>query len=403
MRSLLFVAGRQLWARKLLNGLAIVSVMLGVFPIIAISGILRGFQGKFVDTILKNTPHVVLTLRQPGESPGAAFTLEDAEPEGKDPQSLMAEVERVPGVARAAGSVSGMALLRLAGRAVPVEVRGVEPARQDETTPLKSNLTEGDFGAFAASADGLLIGAGVARELKAKVGDRVRCVSATGGAAVLTISGVFETTVNLIDKTLVYLPLAKAQALFERTGQVDRIEVRLKDPGQADALAADLAARFSFPAESWRHANANFLGLFDQQNLIISFVLSALLAVGGFGILAIQVMIVLQKRRDIALLRSVGFRGRDVLLIFLFQGLMVAAAGSLLGAVEGHLVLDLLRHTKVDSGETFLHAETWIIWESPIQYLLAVSFALVVGLLSSAFPAWQASQVEPVDVLRGQS
>jgi lipoprotein-releasing system permease protein len=114
-------------------------------------------------------------------------------------------------------------------------------------------------------------------------------------------------------------------------------------------------------------------------------------------------MIVLQKRRDIAILRSVGFRRADVLFIVLLQGMLVSGLGAVLGAIAGHVTLDTLRHTHVTSGETFLHADTWLIHESALQYVLAFAFAIGVGLGSSLLPAWQASRVEPVDVLRGQT
>src|SRR5262249_58767655 len=127
---------------------------------------------------------------------------------------------------------------------------------------------------------------------------------------------------------------------------VGRIDVRLTNPDAAPAVTAAVERMFGYDAESWQETNANFLGLFAMQNTIISFVVGAILSVGGFGILAIQIMIVLQKTRDIAILRSVGFRRRDILTAFLLQGAIIALVGGALGDIVGHYVIVMLGKLK---------------------------------------------------------
>jgi lipoprotein-releasing system permease protein len=416
--SPVFIALRQLWSRKFLYGIATLGVMLGVFPLIAITGILRGFQGKFVETILKNSAHVVVFSKELRRAPRPLEQLAsegpivvrvlhqppaDRELRIERPSEIISSLERMRGVRAASGLVVGTAILAVGAREHPIELRGVDPLRQDRVTPLRSNLIGGDFRAFVAAPDGALIGAGVARDTGAKIGDTVTCASSRGDKVALRVVGIFETNVNAIDKSRVYIPLRLAQAILGKGDAVDRIDVQLDDPDRAEELAGRAEKIFRYDAESWQETNANFLGLFAQQNAIIGFVIAALLAVGGFGILSIQIMIVLQKRRDIAILRSVGFTRADILSIVLLQGMIVAGVGAALGGAAGHFTLETLRHTKVSSGETFLHTETWIIHESTLQYLLAFAFALAVGLGSSLLPAWRASRVEPVDVLRGQT
>jgi lipoprotein-releasing system permease protein len=415
--SPVFVALRQLASRKLLYGIATCGVLLGVFPLIAITGILRGFQGKFVETILANTPHVVLYAKQlqrarrPLDSAFGGRVVAHVSheaPSDRDaridrPTEVARSLERLQGVKYATGVVVGTAILAVGAREHPVELRGISPLTQDRVTPIRANLIDGDFRDFVSAPDGVILGAGVARDTGAKVGDTVTCAASRGDRITLRVVGVFETSVNAIDKARVYVPLRLGQAILGRGEGIDRIEVRLQDGDRAQEIADRSERIFGYDAESWQEANANFLGLFAQQNTIIGFVIGALLAVGGFGILSIQIMIVLQKRRDIAILRSVGFRRADVLLIVLLQGMLVSGLGAVLGAVAGHFTLDTLRHTHVSSGETFLHADTWLIHESVLQYVLAFAFAIGVGLASSLLPAWQASRVEPVDVLRGQT
>src|SRR6185369_7368572 len=131
------------------------------------------------------------------------------------------------------------------------------------------------------------------------------------------------------------------------------------EPDRAQAFAADLERMFGYDCESWQETNANFLALFVQQNTIISFVVGAILSVGGFGILAIQIMIVLQKTRDIAILRSVGFRRRDILTAFLLQGAIIALVGGALGDVVGHYVIVALGNLKTHQ-EGLVKSETFL-------------------------------------------
>ena len=414
----IFIALRLLFDRKFLTTVAVLGFTLGVFPLITISGILRGFQSKFIDTILRNSPHVVLSSEErrthsrpidalAASDPNAVHQVDHEVPDTRvvrldRPSEMVHALSQKPGVDSAAPSVLGNALVVFSGREHPVELRGIDPVAQNRVTPFEPILTEGSFRTFVAAHDSALVGAGLARDLGIHTGDTMSCVSSRGERMVLKVAGIFETAVNIIDKTRIYVHMRTGQSILGRGDVIDRIEVRLHEPDDADEQSLRIEHAFGYKSESWRQINANFLGLFAQQNQIIGFVIAALLAVGGFGILSIQIMMVLQKRREIAILRSVGFTKRDVMVIVLAQGALISLAGALIGSLLGHMALETLAHTKVVAGETFLHTDTWIIWESWIQYALAIAFASTVGLLSSALPAWQAARIEPVDVLRGQ-
>jgi lipoprotein-releasing system permease protein len=182
---------------------------------------------------------------------------------------------------------------------------------------------------------------------------------------------------------------------------VGRVEARLRDSDQALEYAGRFEKMFGYDAESWQETNANFLGIFQMQDTIINFVVGAILALGGFGILAIQVMIVLQKTRDIAILRSVGFQRNDILSIFLLQGVIIATTGGAIGCAVGHYLLVLLSHLKTHQ-EGLVKTEYFLIDDDPRVYVYGVLFAVLVGVVASLIPAIRGSKVEPVDVLRGQ-
>ena len=198
-----------------------------------------------------------------------------------------------------------------------------------------------------------------------------------------------------------YTTLRSAQALLGRADTISRIEIRLWDTEEAYRVNDMLERMFGYDGESWKESNANFLAIFAMQNMVVGFVIAAILLVGGFGILAIQIMIVLQKQRDIAILRSVGFRRVDILRIFLLQGIIIALIGGITGDLLGKVALHYLGQLKVKA-EGLVKSDTFLVYENPDFYAYGILFALVVGVVASFIPAWRGSRVEPVDVLRGQ-
>jgi lipoprotein-releasing system permease protein len=154
-------------------------------------------------------------------------------------------------------------------------------------------------------------------------------------------------------------------------------------------------------AEGWLEQNANFLSLFDLQERVVAMVIGTVLIVGGFGILAVQIMSVLQKTRDISILRSVGLRRGDILVGFLMQGAVVALSGATLGCLAGWRTVAFLGTLHVKS-EGILKSNVFVVYEDPRFYVYGFGFALVTGITASLLPAWRASKVEPVEVLRGQ-
>jgi lipoprotein-releasing system permease protein len=414
-RVVLFIALRQLWDRKLLNGIAVLGVTLGVLTLIGINGIMQGFQVKFLDNIIKISPHVIIFDKQLRPAPSILARYEDdfvaarvahQTPSDRQlrinrPAEIVRAIEKMPGVAGAAGSLTGSAVLAIGAKEYPVDLRGIDPPRQDKVTPVSQYLVQGSFRALAAAPDGILLGVGVANKMGAHVGDMLVVGSALGPKLDLKVVGIFDAGIPPVDNMRVYVTLHNAQTLLAKPDIVGRIDVKLVDEQQAPAFATTVERMFGYDAESWQETNANFLGLFAMQNSIIGFVVGAILAVGGFGILAIQIMIVLQKTRDIAILRSVGFRRADILGAFLFQGAVIALVGAALGDIGGHYVLVLLSQLKTHS-EGLVKSDTFLVYDDPRFYWYGTGFALFVGLLASVIPAVRGSRVEPVDVLRGQ-
>jgi lipoprotein-releasing system permease protein len=414
-RTIVFLAARQLWARKLLNGIAVGGVTLGVLTLILMNGIMQGFQQKFTLSIIKISPHVVIFDTELRPQPPMLARYEqtfvaarvahesppDRQSQIKRPQEIVRALESMPEVEAAAASLSGMVLVEFGGKTKSVDLRGIDVDRQERVTPIGPYVQSGSFVTLAAATDGLALGSGLASDLGVKVGDVVHAAAPGGKPLDLKVVAIYEAGIPPVDKTRGYALLRNLQTLVGRPDVIGRIEIRLKDHEQSPVINERLERMFGYDGESWQESNANFLAIFAMQDMIIGFVIGAILLVGGFGILAIQIMIVLQKQRDIAILRSIGLRRGDILRVFLLQGLVIALVGGLLGDVLGKIGLIQLAKLKVKA-EGLVKSDTFLVFEDPKFYLYGVAFALLVGLVASLIPAWRGSKVEPVDVLRGQ-
>ncbi len=414
-RTILFIAFRQLWERKLLNGIAVGGVTLGVLVLIAMNGIMQGFQTKFVQSILKISPHVIifdtelrpeppLLARYTG-GPVAAHVSHESpsnrQARIKRPSEIVRALLTMPEVEAAAASLQGMVLVEYGGKTKSLDLRGVDVVAQDKVTPIEQFVKKGRFATLAIAGDGIAVGSGVADDLGLHIGDVVHAAAPGGAPMDLKVVAIFEAEIPPVDKQRAYVALRNLQTLVGKPDIVGRIEIKLRDADLSPAAAERIERAFGYDAESWQETNANFLGLFAMQNMIVKFVVGAILLVGGFGILAIQIMIVLQKQRDIAILRSIGLRRADILRIFLLQGLIIASIGGLLGDGLGKVAVNFLKQLKVKS-EGLVKSDTFLIHEDPAFYVAGFVFALLVGTIAAMIPAWRGSKVEPVDVLRGQ-
>jgi lipoprotein-releasing system permease protein len=414
-KTTFFIAMRQLWERKLLNGIAVGGVTLGVLVLIAMNAIMLGFKEKFTTAILKISPHVILfdTELRPQAPLLARFektyvaadvahqSPNERQQQIKRPYEIVRALREVSEIEAAAPSIAGTALLEFGGKTKSVDLRGIEVAAQDRVTPIHGYVKAGRLRDLDVSSDTVVLGKGIADDLGLHVGDTAHAAAPGGKPLELKVVAIFEAEVPPVDKTRGYTTLHTAQTLLGRTDAITRIEIRLHDPEDAIRVNDALERTFGYDGESWKETNANFLAIFAMQDMVIRFVIGAILLVGGFGILAIQIMIVLQKQRDIAILRSVGLRRLDILFIFFVQGLIIALIGGVVGDLLGKVAIHYLGMLPVKA-EGLIKSDTFLVHENPQFYVWGILFAMLVGMIASFLPAYRGSRVEPVEVLRGQ-
>lgn len=416
LRISLFLAVRQLVDRWKLNLAAVLGVALGVLTLIAMSGVMNGFQQEFLSQIVRVAPHVRVVASTPDvetsvldrrhEGP-AAIDVRNDRAAGRElritaPSDVAAVLLEHPDVVAVCPGLEGRTLASAGNMDLGALLLGVDPAQQDRCTPLAGYVVEGEWAGLRMGRQVAAIGVGVSETLGIGVGDRIRLASVTGGVESLRVVAVIDTNVPALDDVRILVPLSMAQTVLGRPDIVAHLDVRVADPLDADRVADELATRVPWDVESWREANENMLSLFSLQNAIVAFVIAAILVVGGFGILAIQVMLVLQKHRDIAILRAIGLRRGDIVVCFLVQGALIAVTGALLGDLAGALLLDVLRTLPVSNGGVIVDSPGFLIYEAPRFYVWGLVFGSLVGTGAGLVPALRAATVEPVDVLRGR-
>jgi lipoprotein-releasing system permease protein len=393
---------------------ATLGVALAVMTLVTLSGILLGARVQFEAIILGVSPDVTLWGNELADEtplvarelsgPAAVHVAHEAtatrETRIRFPAQIAESIERLPEVVAAAPSLSGTALVSSGSKTKAVDLRGIDPTAEERVIPLSPLVVAGSWSRLVTVSNALALGQKLAKELAVAPGDVVHTVTPAGTPLDMEVVAVIDSRIPAIDASRGYTTLHTAQILFGRADTVTRMNIKLRHAGDAPAVTALLERMFGYDAESWQETSANFLAILAVQRVFGGVVMVAILALGGFGILAVQIMLVLQKQRDIAILRAVGFTRGDILRVFLFHAVAMAAVGGLVGDGLGKLAIEGLRRVHVTLEGTF-RSETIVVADHVLLYVAGLAFAVLFGIFASVFPAWRASRVEPVDVLRG--
>ncbi|MBC2664830.1 ABC transporter permease [Novosphingobium flavum] len=407
---LLHVAARHLLVRRRQTAVAVSGVAVGVGFFLAVSAMMIGSQRDFVKTLIDAAPHIVISdeLRSPAPQPGlrefgkeAAVQLHGykvrTEVRGiKDWQQILREVDAIPG-AIGSPSLSGAVTLRLGGRDEALAVIGIDPGIESRVSTISEKLRSGRLIDLEKVQGGVIIGEDQAQRLGLGMGDIVAATPARGGTRTLRIVGLFKKGQQL-GSNAGYMLLREAQSLLGRPFVINRIGVKLPDPYTAEAIAAALERRHAYKAESWQERSSDFLGLLLTRNIIMYSVVSAILLVASFGIYTAVSTSVADKRRDIAIMRSIGFSEGDLQLIFVLEGLALAVAGVVVGWLLGSALLEILGSIKITVQGTTMRVP---LDRTTRQYLIAAAASLLAGVVAAWLPARKAARVDPVEILRG--
>ena len=407
----LSIALAHLRARKRQSLVSILGVTLGVGVFVAVSGLMIGFQSTFRSQLIDSNPHIVMTdelrlpARQPliGLYPDGVVQIDRILP--RDPvrgiagaSAIVQELSSRPGVI-ATPVLRGQMILRRVGRDYAVGVQGIDPERQAQVTPLAKDIVAGDLAALTIRSDGIIIGVSLAAKMGASLGDTLTVGTRAGTGTPLRIVGLFRTGMEAQDNAVAYVSLARQQSLQARPRVVNEIQIRLVDIAQSIPLAKKLEGKWGYKTTPWEETFSRILEVFVLQNIIIYGSTGSILVVAAFGIFNIISTVVLEKSRDIAIMRAIGIRGGTLVAAFVLEGAAVGIIGVLGGWAIGSGIAFVLSFVPAPGATD--PTQTLHVVQSTFNYGLAAAIALFSALFAAWLPARRAARGNPLDTIRG--
>ncbi|HET6605477.1 MAG TPA: lipoprotein-releasing ABC transporter permease subunit [Rhodopila sp.] len=407
------IAGRYLRARKderfvsIIAIFSLVGIALGVATLIVVTSVMSGFQVELVSRILGVNGHITVE----------AYAGQKIE--GFD--ALARQIKALPDVASVTPVLDGQALLSTqGGGARGGLVRGISLADLEALHPISDHIVAGSLTNFQGD-DAIVIGVGLANSYRLRIGDSLTVISPEGAATAFgtiprvrayKIAAIFDSGLNDYNTGVVFLPLPAAQVFFQKPNAVTGMEIRLVNPDDVSVVARPLAGLLQgrqVYARDWRHANDTIVGVLQVQKDTMFIVLGMIVLVAAFNVVSSLIMLVKDKRADIAILRTIGASSGAIMRVFLMCGAFVGVSGTLIGTIIGivfcrniHAVQHFVEN--ISGGKVF-DASVFMLSELPNTIDWAdvgrvVALGLALSLLATLYPSWRAARTDPVEALR---
>ena len=412
MPSPLYIALRFIGHRKKAIILSLGGIVLGVAFFICTQAQTQGFERFFIQTVLGTSGSIVVQDRFQNRYSGtlqgqgtAVVSVKSEQPrkyyEGiTDAGQVMRVMREFSNVIACAPVLDDSATIQTDFLSEVFRLQGIDLDAQLQATDLRRHMISGDLADFRQKSSGLLLGSLLAQRMRVQVGNMVSIMGPGGEARSFEVCGIFRTGDNMIDDKRGFVHLRIAQSLFNKPSAVSFIIVKLRDPDRAPQLAAHLEQLLEHRSRSWQEREHGNLQIFKAIRYSAAITVSTIIVLAGFGIFNILSLMVLEKVREIAILRSMGYRRGDVSAIFLWQGLLVAVIGSTLGCGLGALLTWGVSRIPIKM-RGFFATEHFLVCWSWYHYFAAIAIAFAGVFLASYFPARRAAKLAPVTILRG--
>lgn len=400
----IFLALRFLREGRGQSLLVLAGVAVGVAVMVFLSALIDGLQQRIIGQTLGTQAHVV--VRMPEETvrplfepgPGQVVARSVQEPAQRTRsivgwQRHLEAIERMPGVEAVSATVSGPGFALRGEASRSIVLFGVEPARFDRIFAVGQHMHAGEF---APSGTDVVVGTELADDLGVEVGDRVRLATAGDRERTFRIAGIFDLGNRDVNRRWAIVSLRAGQTMLDLVGGATTLDVRVRDVFAADEVAGRIASRTGLDAESWMQTNQQLMvALRSQSSSSQTIQVFVMLAV-AMGIASVLVVSVVQKQREIGILRAMGLSRAHVQRVFLVQGLLVGLVGSSFGSAMGAgLVLAFASAARNPDGSPL-----FLLALEPPLFVTATALATVVGLLSAAWPARRAARLDPAEAIR---
>lgn len=399
----LFVSLRFLREGRAQTLLIFVGVGVGIGVMVFLSALITGLQGSLIRQTLSTQAHVVVrpAERNPQIAAEASSAVIAAKIEKGAQRSARLDawiqsnqtIAAVPGVTAVAPTVAGSAFAHRGPLSAAIALRGVDLETYGTIVELGAKLTSGRLELIGSDA---IVGVELARDLGLSVGDRLRIETTSAREDVVRVAGIFDLGNKDVNQRWVFVSIREAQSLLDLAGSVSTFEVRTADPFQADVVAAEIARRTGHIAEPWTQLNRQLLvALKSQSSSSVMIQFFVVLAV-ALGIASVLVVSVVQKSREIGILRATGTSVASVTWIFLIQGLIVGVIGSIIGSGLGTLLALLFAQMAVNPDGS----PTFPVNLDSALFARAIAVAISVGLAAAVAPARRAARLDPAVAIR---
>ena len=416
----IFVSLRHLKAKReqkfisLNTWISIGGVALGVMALIVVIAVMSGFGKDLRDKILGTNSHIVVTnITQSGMD---NFEI------------VLKKVMEVKGVKAAAPFILNQVMLTFGDHSSGVVIRGVDPNREAMVSDLEKNMVQGEIGILrknknvisGSHREKIILGKELAHKMGVQMDDTVSMVAPASHLTPMglvpkiklyKVVGLFESGMFEYDSSLAFISVQSAQRFFAMKGKVSGIEIRVEDIDSADKIAALLQENLGFPyyVRDWMRMNKNLFSALRLEKIVMFIILILIILVAAFNIVSTLFMVVMEKTKEIAILKSMGASRTSIMKIFSFQGLIIGLLGTLIGCIGGFTIVpnlnEIVGFIENLFGITAFPSDVYYLDKLPseIQYMdsfLIVVFSIAICFLASLYPAWRASRIDPVDGLR---
>ncbi len=414
----LFVGLRYLRAKRkqtfvsVITVISVLGITVGVSALIIVLSVMSGFEDTLKDKILGLNAHVVVL--------GMGHGIEDYD--------RVAEVTRnIKGVAGASPFTYNQAMLSSASSAIGAVVRGLDVKTAGEATVVPSKIREGtlsglsvELGSKKGRLPGIVLGKELAQRLSVRVGERINLISPTGTMTpagpvprmtAFTVSGIFELGMYEYDSSLAFISLHNAQKFFRLGDTATGVEIKLRDIDEARSVADSIMRDLKGPywTKTWQDMNRSLFSALKLEKVTMFIILTLIILVAALNIISTLIMVVMEKHKDIAILKSIGASPAGIMKIFMVEGAIIGVVGTLAGALFGvGVAMNLERVVSLIEGVfhfKILPPSVYYIDKlpshvEPLTVLIIVAFSLGVSFLATLYPSWQAARMRPVDSLR---
>ena len=402
----LFFSLRYLKAKRrqgfisIITGISILGIMIGVMALIVVLAVMNGYREDLLKKILGVNSHIFILSYEGGI---------------RDTEEVMTSATAVEGVISATPFIYSQVMVKKGENISGAILRGVDPDTGGKVINIDSMIRGGSLSVLENSETGLkgvIIGVELSKQIGALPGDAITLVSPVGKLTPLgrvanedqfIVKGLFESGMYEYDNSLLYISLNDARDFLSLGDDVTGIELRIKDIQESDEISRAVQEKLGYPywTKDWKMMNRSLFSAIKLEKVTMFIILTMIILVGALNIISSLVMLVMEKHRDISILRTMGASSKSIMYIFLFQGLFVGLAGTFLGLISGTFLCQILEKYKFIK----LPADVYYITTLPVQmewmdtFLISLA-ALFISFIATIFPSRQAATVNPVESLR---